>query len=150
VSPARPLTREDLLYLERHRVAHLATADSAGRPHVVPVCFVVDGDAIYIPIDLKPKRVGPAQLKRIRNIEERPDVSIVVDNYNEDWEQLSYLMIRGVAELRPPAAAEHAAVVALLRSKYPQYLAMPLEERPIIRILPTSAVRWAWRGWPAT
>jgi PPOX class probable F420-dependent enzyme len=131
-------------------VAHLATVDSAGRPHIVPVCFVVAGNAIYIPIDTKPKRAGPAQLRRVRNIEERPDVSLVVDDYDEDWERLSYLMIRGIADLRPPESDEHAGIVAMLRSKYPQYVAMPLAERPIIRILPTSASRWAWRGWPAT
>ena len=48
------------------RVARLATADAAGRPHIVPVTFAVDGDVIYSAVDDKPKR-GTA-LKRLANV----------------------------------------------------------------------------------
>ena len=49
--------RDDLTALvQAHRIGHLATADSPGAPHLVPICFVYDGHAIYSAIDHKPKR----------------------------------------------------------------------------------------------
>ncbi|HEY1298453.1 MAG TPA: pyridoxamine 5'-phosphate oxidase family protein, partial [Chloroflexota bacterium] len=42
-------------FLERQRVAHLATADASGAPHVVPICFALLAETLYIAIDEKPK-----------------------------------------------------------------------------------------------
>ena len=42
------LSAADWAFLAEHRVAHLATADASGRPHVVPVCFARSGDALYL------------------------------------------------------------------------------------------------------
>ena len=53
-------------FIETHRVARLATVNSAGHPSVIPVCYVYDGVAFYSAIDSKPKRVAPGQLQRIR------------------------------------------------------------------------------------
>ena len=44
-------TDAEQAFIERHRVAHLATADAYGRPHVVPVCYAYDGDHLYVVID---------------------------------------------------------------------------------------------------
>ena len=57
------------------RVAHLATANKFGHPHVIPICFVFDGKDFYSPIDEKPKRTAPQKLKRLKNIRENPRVS---------------------------------------------------------------------------
>ncbi|HEX2227101.1 MAG TPA: pyridoxamine 5'-phosphate oxidase family protein, partial [Candidatus Binatia bacterium] len=65
------------------RIAHLATADASGRPHVIPICFVFDGKDFYSPIDEKPKRTAPSKLKRLRNIRENPQVALVIDRYSE-------------------------------------------------------------------
>ena len=69
------------------RVAHLATADAHGQPHVVPICFIFDGKNFYSPIDEKPKRVTASKLKRLRNIRENPQVALVIDRYDENWAQ---------------------------------------------------------------
>jgi PPOX class probable F420-dependent enzyme len=74
------LTRAQRRFLESRRVAHLATADAAGAPHVVPVCFVVDDGSVHITIDEKPKRVAGSALKRLRNIAENPRVALVADH----------------------------------------------------------------------
>src|SRR5262249_61325079 len=50
--------------LRNARVAHLATADRRGRPHVVPICFAIDGDNLITPLDAKPKKSAPLNLKR--------------------------------------------------------------------------------------
>lgn len=83
--------------LAQARVAHLATADAQGRPHVVPVCFVHDGIRFYTPLDLKPKRVRPANLVRVRNVQANPNVALLIDEYSEDWNLLWYVLIRGEA-----------------------------------------------------
>jgi len=136
------LSADQWAYLRRHRVARLATVDRKGVPSLVPLCFADDGVAIYSALDAKPKRVAPTELKRVRNLRDNPSVALLVDDYAEDWTQLGYLAIHGQASLVPPGSAEHARAIALLRKKYPQYEAMPIEEQPVIRIEPTSAMSW--------
>src|ERR1700758_5481345 len=84
--------------LDRSRVGHLATADRAGMPHVVPLCYARDGDSLYFVVDEKPKAAGK-RLKRLRNIAENPSVAFLVDVYDEDWRRLEYLLVRGTAEM---------------------------------------------------
>src|SRR5436305_5995132 len=68
------------------RVARLATADAAGRPHLVPIVFAVDGDRVYSAVDAKPKR--STQLRRLANVRENPAVALLADHYEDDWEAL--------------------------------------------------------------
>ena len=131
-------------FIREHRVARLATVDGDGRPSVIPICYVFDGGTIYSPIDEKPKSVAARELKRVRNIETNPHVSLVIDDYSDDWNQLAYVLIRGVAVVMS-AGAEHGRAVELLREKYPQYRAMAIGERPIIKITPAQIKRWAMR-----
>jgi coenzyme F420-0:L-glutamate ligase/coenzyme F420-1:gamma-L-glutamate ligase len=136
------LNQEETAFLVRQRVARLATADGAGEPHAVPVCFALARSSVYIALDEKPKRVPVSGLKRVRNILENPDVALVADRYAEDWDQLAFVMVRGRAELLEPDTGEHAAAVRFLRGKYHQYEAMRIQENPIIAIRPESAVSW--------
>lgn len=136
------LTREETAFLVRQRVARLATADAAGEPHAVPVCFALAGTSVYIALDEKPKRVPVSNLKRVRNILENPDVALVADRYAEDWELLAFVMLRGRAELLEPDTEEHAAAVRLLRGKYHQYEAMRIQENPVIVVRLERAISW--------
>lgn len=120
-------------FLARRQVARLGTADSAGFPHVVPVCFACAGDTVFIAIDEKPKGVDPLMLKRLRNIMENPQVCLMVDRYSEEWGELGWVMLRGRARVQM-GAAEVRTGVALLRARYRQYDDMALEERPMIVI----------------
>lgn len=142
------LTPREKAFLDRQRVARLATADASGAPHVVPVCFVLDGATLYITIDEKPKRPG-AELKRLRNIRENPQVAVVADHYAEDWTQLAWIMLRGHAEILEPAPAvgkgvqdEHRKAQSLLKARYPQYFRMLLTELPVIAIRIDKATSW--------
>ena len=136
------LSPEQSAFLVRRRVARLATADGAGEPHVVPVCFAHYRGAIYVALDEKPKEVPPARLKRVRNILENPRVALVADRYAEDWSLLAFVMVRGRAMLLEPGAEEHGAAVRLLRGKYHQYEGMSLEENPVIAIRPERVASW--------
>jgi PPOX class probable F420-dependent enzyme len=134
--------RTDSGLLGAGRVAHLATADAAGRPHVVPVCFVFRDASIYIVIDAKPKRTSARALRRVRNILENDRVALVVDDYEEDWARLRYVLVFGRASLLEPDAAEHGRALQALRAKYPQYRAMALEDRPVVKIRVERTVAW--------
>ena len=128
-------------FLRSARVAHLATADEDGRPHVIPICYVFDGKEIYSPIDEKPKKIPPLLLKRIKNIRANPSVSVVVDRYHDDWRKLAYVLIVGRARVLTKGP-KHKRAVLLLRRKYPQYRRMAIHARPMIHIRPARVTSW--------
>lgn len=136
-----PLTKKHLAFIRSARIAHLATADAGGQPHVIPVCFVFDGRNFYSPIDEKPKRAAPTKLRRVRNIEVNPRVAIIIDHYEEDWKKLGYVLVFGTARILLGGKG-HRDAVRLLRRKYPQYRNMAIELRPVIVIAPKSTVVW--------
>jgi PPOX class probable F420-dependent enzyme len=104
------------------RVAHLATADSEGRPHVVPVVFALDGDTIYFAVDQKPKQTR--ELKRLRNIATNPSVAMLVDHYEEDWNALWWVRADGSARVLDPGPESERAI-ELLVQRHAQYRAQP-------------------------
>ena len=126
-------------FLTTQPVGHLATADASGVPHVVPVCFALDGDVVVIVVDEKPKMT--TRLKRLRNIEQNPSTALVVDVYDADWSRLRWVMVRGSATVVLEGAECEASLEAL-RDKYPQYRTMELAGRPLIRIQPERVNEW--------
>ncbi len=130
-------------FLRLARAGHLATADANGQPHVIPVCYVFDGQTIYSVLDAKPKTTPLRQLRRVRNILANPHVSLVADHYEEDWTRLQYVMATGDAELLE-SGEEWTRAIAMLREKYPQYQSMELGESPVIKITPARFVPWTF------
>ena len=130
--------------LKKARVARFATLDGKNRPHIVPICFAYDGKLLYTAIDRKPKRVTGERLVRLRNIRAVPRIALLIDQYDDDWTQLWYVLIRGKAKLIPKSAhKEHAWAIEKLRAKYPQYVqGMLADDAPIIRITPKQATVW--------
>jgi PPOX class probable F420-dependent enzyme len=122
------------------RVARLATVRADGRPHVVPVCFVLLGDTVYSAVDHKPKR-GP-RLARLANVEANPVASLLVDRYGEDWSTLWWVRLDGPAVVVSDPA-EAAAAIAALVAKYPQYEDRP-PDGPVLAVTVDS-----WTGWSA-
>jgi len=104
------------------RLAHLATADSDGMPHVVPVVFALDGDTIYFAVDQKPKRTR--DLKRLRNIAMNPSVAVLVDHYEEDWNALWWVRADGSARVLDPGPDTERAM-QLLAGRHSQYRMQP-------------------------
>lgn len=128
--------------LDRARVGHLATASRSGRPHVIPFCYVLEGDLVYFVVDEKPK-ARDRTLKRIRNITENPEVALVVDVYDEDWRRLEYVLVSGRAEI-VGGEDEFRPILDALRTKYRQYADMRLEfgRNTLVRITPTAIHHW--------
>jgi PPOX class probable F420-dependent enzyme len=133
------LTKQGLALARSARVAHLATADKAARPHVIPLCFAFDGKQFYSPIDEKPKRT--TKLKRLKNIAENPRVALVIDRYDEDWRKLGYVLLFGKARVLS-SGKTHRRAVKLLRIKYRQYRSMAIDKLPMILIEPQRITQW--------
>jgi PPOX class probable F420-dependent enzyme len=136
------LNAAEAAFVLKQRVARLATADENGTPHVVPVCYAFDGTRFYTPLDEKPKRVSGRQLRRVHNIEARPEVALVIDQYADDWSQLGYVLVHGHAQLIEPTHALHQQALLLLRERYVQYRTMALEQHPVIVITPQRLSSW--------
>lgn len=127
--------------LAEARVGRLATVGATGDPHVVPVCFVLDGDAIYWAVDHKPK--ASQRLRRLANIEAHPVAELVVDHYTEEWNQLWWVRVSAAAAVLEPGTETERAL-DLLAAKYEQYR----ERRPagpVVRMMPRR-----WSGWSAS
>jgi PPOX class probable F420-dependent enzyme len=123
------------------RVGRLATVDIGGGPHLVPVCFALIGDTAYQAVDHKPKR--SQRLRRIANIEATGRVSLLVDEYAEDWSRLWWVRLDGTGRIVTDEA-ERARALAALVARYPQYRDTP----PAGPVLAIDIARWS--GWSAT
>jgi PPOX class probable F420-dependent enzyme len=132
-------------FIDRQRVARLATVDPQGQPHLVPIVYAFDGERLFTPIDAKPKRVGPERLQRVRNIQANPRVAILIDEYSDDWAKLAWVQLHGLARL-VESGSEQAAGAALLEARYPQYQTMPLAGRPLIVITINHITSWCAAG----
>jgi PPOX class probable F420-dependent enzyme len=133
------LSDRERTFLDQQRVGHLATADAHAAPHVVPVCFAVARDTLYITVDEKPKR--GASLKRVRNMLENPAAAFITDRYDEDWSRLGWVMLRGRAEILY-AGQEHDAAQSLLRARYAQLAAMQIAALPVIALRIERVTSW--------
>ncbi len=69
-------------------------------------------------------------------------MALVVDQYDDDWSRLAYVLVQGRAEVLHADDAEHAWAVSLVRARYLQYQSMALELRPVIAIRPSKIVAW--------
>ena len=123
------------LHWPEARVARLATVGPDGRPHVVPICFVVDGDTLYTAVDEKPKTTR--RLQRLRDIEANPGVCVLIDHYEEDWSRLWWVRLRGTARI-----VKDDRVLPLLAQKYEQYRREP-PRGPLIAVTIEDRREWA-------
>jgi PPOX class probable F420-dependent enzyme len=124
------------------RVARLATTDPDGRPHLVPIVFAVDGDTLYSAVDNKPKR--SRTLRRIENARARPDVTVLVDHYEEDWRRLWWIRVRGRARVLDDGE-ERERALSLLAEKYEQYRSQP-PDGPVLAVDITEVRHWRAAG----
>jgi len=122
------------------RVGRLGTVDPAGLVHLVPFCFALVGDTVWSAVDAKPK--ATLALARLANIRHHPVVTVLVDQYEEDWSALWWVRLRGSGRVFESGPARDAGLAALA-GKYAQYRASP-PEGAVIGVDVTE-----WRGWAA-
>jgi len=127
------------------RVARLATIGPDGRPDLVPVTYALRGSAghderLLIAVDHKPK--STRRLARLDNIRARPEVSVLVDHYDDDWAQLWWVRLDGRAQIVDDLAGEDDR--AALAARYEPYRATP----PAGPFIDIAIADWQW--WSAT
>jgi PPOX class probable F420-dependent enzyme len=121
-------------------VARLGTADARGQPHVVVVTFAIEGDTVYTAVDQK--RKSGTNLKRLRNVAENPRVTMLADEYSDDWDTLWWVRADGRAAILADQR-QMAAPLRLLADRYRQYREAP----PTGPVLAVTVERWS--GWAA-
>lgn len=122
-------------------VAHLATAGADCRPHLVPITFALVGGTIYSAVDAKPKRTRA--LRRLANVAANPQVAVLVDHYEADWDRLWWVRADGRARTLEVDEPDAAAALAALAERYPRYRAAP-PPGPVLAIDVEC-----WSGWSA-
>ena len=131
-------------FIQRARVARLATVSSEFKPHLVPTVFVFDGSHFFIPIDEKRKKAKPENLRRIKNIQGNPNVALLIDEYSEDWTSLAFVMIQGKASVMESRKQSDVLLLQAqeeLATKYIQYQKIGIGEMCIM-IKPEKVVSW--------
>ncbi len=145
--PNEQLDAREIAFLIAARRAILATIDPDGQPRPVPICFIVvavdpAGTRLLTPLDDKPKATDDKRaLARVRDIDARPEVSVLVERWDEDWSRLGWLRLSGRATLLEPTDVP-PDTVGRLRDKYPQYAAHALESSPMIAIDIDRVTSW--------
>lgn len=129
-------------HFARAAVGVLATADLAGRPHLVPVVFVVEGNAILSAVDRKPKQT--TALRRLANIEKNPQVAMLLHHYEDDWDHLWWARADGAAGTLDPHSPRSKQAIKALVAKYCQYSNAP----PVGPVVAIEVQRWS--GWQAS
>jgi PPOX class probable F420-dependent enzyme len=123
------------------RSGTLGTLDASGRANLVPVCFALDGDRVLLAVDAKPKRTR--QLARVANIRRAGWATLLVDHYEEDWDNVWWVRVRGAARVLDPGPEADAAL-EILMGKYDQWRAEP----PAGPVMALDAADW--RGWQSS
>jgi PPOX class probable F420-dependent enzyme len=127
--------------LDAARVATLATIRHDGSPHLVPVTFAVEGDLIYTAVDHKPKTTP--KLQRLRNIQQNPRVALLANHYGDDWQQLWWVRVDGLANVAARDEDIQRPIDLLVR-RYEQYRA----RRPDGPVITIRVERWT--GWSSS
>ncbi|MEE8395523.1 MAG: TIGR03668 family PPOX class F420-dependent oxidoreductase [bacterium] len=136
------LLPEVYAFLRAARVGRMATVDQLGLPAVLPICFQIEGTALYTVVDDKPKNVEPMRLQRLGDLGANPSLAVAVDRWDEDWSRLGWVLLRGTAEILAPLSSDQRRAVDLLRAKYPQYRSINLKDQPALRINIMGAHHW--------
>ena len=124
------------LLVESARVARLGLIDDTGHPRVLPVTFVLVGDHVLSTVDQKPKRSPNVELARVRWLRRRPEATLLVDHYSDDWSQLAWVQLIGRITI-PTDAEPPPELVA----KYEPYQRQP-PPGPSLRLDIERTVHW--------
>jgi hypothetical protein len=119
----------------------LATVHPVRGVDAVPVCFVIDGDRVAVPVDrIKPKAGG--RLQRVRNLEHDRRAALLCDHWDPDeWSRLWW--VRASLERDEGDHEVRTGLEAALGQKYRQYVDRPFAQLLVFRITQLT-------GWSAT
>ncbi len=122
------------------RVGHLGLLDDRRRPRVLPVTFAAVGGAVWSAVDHKPKRRPGEELARVRWLRARPESTLAIDRYDDDWTRLAWVQLIGATAVVDVAG--HDGALAALAARYPQYRDRP-PMGPLLRLTAERTVCWS-------
>jgi nitroimidazol reductase NimA-like FMN-containing flavoprotein (pyridoxamine 5'-phosphate oxidase superfamily) len=128
----------------------MATVDiTKNLPHIVPTCFVFDGENIYTSLHVRSKR--------LRNIENKSKTAFLADRYveeNSEWKVLCGLLVYGKTKTLSYHENKDEFMYGwkMLIQKYPQYkhwanadlTPKDPDKRRIIKMQPSKVIRWGF------
>lgn len=127
-------------FLEAERTCRVATVTAAGKPHVTPLWFVWDGDALWL--------YSIVRSQRWTDLARDPNVSVIVDG-GHDYMELCGVELSGRVEVVgevPRVGApvpELDAAENLFATKYQGVTPMAHDERHAwLRLAPEKIVSW--------
>jgi nitroimidazol reductase NimA-like FMN-containing flavoprotein (pyridoxamine 5'-phosphate oxidase superfamily) len=132
------LRRAHADFLALQRVAHVATADLRGRPHVVPVCLVVENGRLYFASG----KTG----RKLRDLRANPQIAVGADDYTEAWGRLRGVVVHGTARVH----ARNPTFRRIRRRLYAKYLQYRTEatlgdrDSVVIEVTPRRAYGWGF------
>lgn len=122
------------------RVARLATTTPPGTPHIVPITFAAlpgGPRRLAFAVDHKPK--STRRLARLANISAQPRVSVLADDYVDDWAHLWWVRADGTAVI---CDHDEHGVAEALAAKYAQYAATQ-PAGPFVVVVVDQLTSWA-------
>jgi len=141
------LSPEQLEYLRKGRVGRLGTSGEKGVIQIVPTVYAFFENRIYSVIDAKKKSGG--ELRRIKNIRKTGRATLLIDNYSENWDELSFLMLQCKAKVIGPGEDQAEKMLAriILKEKYKQYsnggyFPENIDQAIFVRLEPEKAFFW--------
>jgi PPOX class probable F420-dependent enzyme len=125
---------------EREPIVWLSSSHPDGRPHLVPVWFVWDGEAFLV--------FSKPTARKVRNMAEAPNVTLAIGSAERDFD---VQLVEGHAVLLEQQTA--AVVPSAMWTKYAEPMAsagLSRDEfvatyRQAIRIIPTRFLPWRGR-----
>jgi hypothetical protein len=117
----------------------LATRHESRGVDAVPVCFVVDGGRVAVPVDLvKPK--ASSLLQRVRNLDADPRAVLLCDHWDPaDWSRLWWVRASLVRIAVEPD--DRRGLGSLLGLKYRQYEDQPFADLLVFEV--TGLAGWS-------
>jgi nitroimidazol reductase NimA-like FMN-containing flavoprotein (pyridoxamine 5'-phosphate oxidase superfamily) len=123
-------------FIRRERVCRVATAGSAGMPHLVPVCHVLVRDRIWF--------ASGDDGRKVLNLRENPQIAVTFDIYSDAWSRLCGVMVQGRVRL-VERGREFQRIRARLYEKYPQYphdAALSPSDTTLVEVTPVRVFSW--------
>ena len=127
-------SQKEKTYLEHQRVGRMALSGRGGVLRVTPLCYVFAKGVLYI-------ETGKDSWK-VHALERHNQVSFVVDEYTEIWDNQAGIQLRGTVEV-VHGGSEYNSAKRMLFRKYHQFKAFWKEgTHVVLKLTPNQATAW--------
>ena len=123
-------------------MGRLAIMDEHGVPSMAPVCFVLEGQTVFLAKDDFPEGISLLREQQMDALAGNPNMALMVDHWEENLNRIGVVLMRGMGEVLPGPGLEQRRVLSLFRDKYAQYRGINMKDDPVIRMDLFSLRHW--------